>query len=152
MLFFSLKIFPQSPSAFYSNLDHLLPAQFISRSFFFFFNFHVHSIISFDSHFTQVVSSEGVSRWETLILACKKMSYSPSIPTWWAFQVALQIKNLSASAGDLRNTASIPGSGRSPGGGQQTTPVFLPAEAYGQRSLAGYGPLGCKESDTTILA
>ena len=30
-----------------------------------------------------------------------------------------------------------------------TTPVFLPGESHGQRSLAGYSPWGCKESDTT---
>ena len=29
----------------------------------------------------------------------------------------------------------------------QPTPVFLPGEFYEQRSLAGYGPWGCKESD-----
>ena len=41
------------------------------------------------------------------------------------------------------------GSGRSPGGGKrQPTPVFLPGGSYGQRSLAGYSPQGCKESDT----
>ena len=28
-------------------------------------------------------------------------------------------------------------------------PVFLPGESYGQRSLVGYSPWGCKESDTT---
>ena len=28
-------------------------------------------------------------------------------------------------------------------------PVFLPGEFHGQRSLAGYSPWGCKESDTT---
>ena len=27
--------------------------------------------------------------------------------------------------------------------------VFLPGEFYGQRSLAGYSPWGCKETDTT---
>ena len=27
------------------------------------------------------------------------------------------------------------------------TPVFLPEEFYGQRSLVGYSPRGCKESD-----
>ena len=26
---------------------------------------------------------------------------------------------------------------------------FLPGEFHGQRSLAGYSPWGCKESDTT---
>ena len=29
------------------------------------------------------------------------------------------------------------------------TPVFLRGEFHGQRSLAGYSPWGCKESDTT---
>ena len=29
------------------------------------------------------------------------------------------------------------------------TLVFLPGEFYGQRSLAGYSPWGCKELDTT---
>ena len=29
------------------------------------------------------------------------------------------------------------------------TPVFLPGEFHGQRSLAGYSPWGCRESDTT---
>ena len=29
------------------------------------------------------------------------------------------------------------------------TPVFLPEEFHGQRSLVGYSPLGCKELDTT---
>ena len=29
----------------------------------------------------------------------------------------------------------------------QPTPVFLPGESHGQRSLAGYSPWGCKESD-----
>ena len=29
------------------------------------------------------------------------------------------------------------------------TPVFLPGESHGQRSLAGYGPRGCKELDMT---
>ena len=34
-----------------------------------------------------------------------------------AFQVALVVKNLPANAGDIRDVGSIPGSGRSPGGG-----------------------------------
>ena len=32
--------------------------------------------------------------------------------------------------------------------GIATLPVFLPGESNGQRSLAGYSPWGCKESDT----
>ena len=35
----------------------------------------------------------------------------------WASQVVLVVKNLPANTGDLRDTGSIPGSGRSPGGG-----------------------------------
>ena len=31
----------------------------------------------------------------------------------------------------------------------QLTPVFLPGKSQGQRSLAGYSPWGCKESDMT---
>ena len=31
----------------------------------------------------------------------------------------------------------------------QSTPVFLPGEFHGQRSLVGYSPWGCKELNTT---
>ena len=31
----------------------------------------------------------------------------------------------------------------------RSTPVFLPGEFHGQRSLAGYSPRGCKDSETT---
>ena len=58
------------------------------------------------------------------------------------------MKNPPASAGDIRNMGSIPGSGRFPWKrAWQTTPVFLPGELHGQRSQAGYSPWGCKESD-----
>ena len=33
--------------------------------------------------------------------------------------------------------------------GMATTPVFLPGESHGQRSLAGYSPQGRKELDMT---
>ena len=57
------------------------------------------------------------------------------------------VKNPSASAGDVRDSGSIPGSGRSPGGAhRQPTPVFLPGESHGQRTLVGYSPWGHKES------
>ena len=32
---------------------------------------------------------------------------------------------------------------------RQSSPVFLSGECHGQRSLVGYIPWGCKESDTT---
>ena len=45
----------------------------------------------------------------------------------------------------------IPGSGRSPGGRRawQSTPVLLPTESHGQRTLVHYSPWGHKESDLT---
>ena len=62
----------------------------------------------------------------------------------------LVIKNLSASAGDVRDVGSIPKSGKIPWRRvQQPTPVFLPGESQGQRSLVGYIPQGLKESDKT---
>ena len=43
-----------------------------------------------------------------------------------------------------------PGLGRSPGRGKWLpTPIFLPGEFHGQRSLEGYNSWGGKESDTT---
>ena len=35
----------------------------------------------------------------------------------WSSQVPLEVKNLIANAGNLKEAESIPGSGRSPGGG-----------------------------------
>ena len=44
----------------------------------------------------------------------------------------------------------IPGAGRSPREGHDNPlQVFLSGESHGQRSLVGYSPWGCKESDMT---
>ena len=60
------------------------------------------------------------------------------------------VKNPSANAGDVRDVGSNPASGRFPWRrAWQPTPVFLPGESHGQRSLVGYSPWGHKESDTT---
>ena len=56
------------------------------------------------------------------------------------------IKNLPANSGDKRDTGSIPGLGRPPGGGNGN---LLQYSCYGQGSMMGYSPWGCKESDTT---
>ena len=54
------------------------------------------------------------------------------------------------SACNAGDPSSIPGEGRSSGEGNgKPTPVFLPGESPGQRSLAGYSPWGCKELDMT---
>ena len=44
----------------------------------------------------------------------------------------------------LLSTYCMPGVGK-----WKPTAVFLPRKSQGQRSLAGYSPRGCKESDTT---
>ena len=53
--------------------------------------------------------------------------------------MVLVVENPPANAGDIRDMGSIPGSGKS-AGGWQPTPVLLPEESHGQRSLAGYSP------------
>ena len=49
-------------------------------------------------------------------------------------------KSSAWNTGDVRDSGSIPGSGRSPGEGNGNPPVFLPGESHGQRNLAGYSP------------
>ena len=54
------------------------------------------------------------------------------------------------SAWNAGDQGSIPTYGRSPGEGKrQPTPVLLPGESHGGRSLVGYSPWGRKELDTT---
>ena len=63
------------------------------------------------------------------------------------------VKNLPANSGDTGDLGSIPGSGRSPGvGNDNPLQYFLPGKSRGQRSLVGYSPWGHKESDTTEWA
>ena len=69
--------------------------------------------------------------------------------TIWSPQVVLVVKNLSANTGDLRNMGSITGSGRSPGGGNGNTQVFLPGESHGQSILWDYSPWDREELDMT---
>ena len=56
------------------------------------------------------------------------------------------VKNLPVSAGGIRDVGvrNIPLEE-----GMATTPVFLPGESHGRRSLAGYSPWDRTESDTT---
>jgi len=56
--------------------------------------------------------------------------------------MVLVTKNLPVSAGVTGDAGLIPGFGKSPreGYGNPPSPVFLPGESHGQRSLAGYSP------------
>ena len=59
------------------------------------------------------------------------------------------VKNLLAMQ-EKGDAGLIPGSGRSPGGGNGNTLQYsCLKKSHGQRSLEGYGPWGHKESDTT---
>ena len=62
--------------------------------------------------------------------------------------MAQMVKNLPANAGDL---GSILGLGTFDPWRRERlhTPVFLPGEFHGQRSLVGYSLWGCKQSDMT---
>jgi len=61
--------------------------------------------------------------------------------------MAFVVKNPHANAGGL---GLIPGPGGSPGGGHGNTFQYSCLETpRGQRSLVGYSPEGCTESDTT---
>ena len=62
------------------------------------------------------------------------------------------VKNPSASAGDIRDAGSIPGSGRFPWRrAWQATPGFMPGESHGHWSLVGDSPWGHKELDMAEL-
>ena len=65
----------------------------------------------------------------------------------------LAVNNPHANVGRPKRLGFIPWVGKIPRRrAWQSTPVFLPGESQGQRSLAGYSPWGYKESDTTEVA
>ena len=65
----------------------------------------------------------------------------------WDFPGSSEVKASACNVGDL---GSIPGLGRFPWRRKwQPTPVFLPGESHGWRTMVGYSPRGHKESDTT---
>ena len=67
-----------------------------------------------------------------------------------ASQVALVVRKPLASAGDIRDTDSVPRVWKIPWRrAWEPTPVFLPGESHGQSSLVGYSPRGHKEAETT---
>ena len=67
------------------------------------------------------------------------------------FPVGTVVKNPPANAGDT-DTWLEPWVGKIPWRrARQPTPVSLPGESHGQRSLVGYSPWDRKESDMTEL-
>ena len=66
-----------------------------------------------------------------------------------ASQVALVVKSLPASAGDIRDAGSIPGLGRSPGGGHGSPHQDSCLENPRGRGVWRAAVHGVAESDTT---
>ena len=80
-----------------------------------------------------------------LFLSVFLLLFAPRWPFFWASQVALVVKNPPANAGDIRDVGSIPGLGRSPGGGHSNPLRYSCLEnPHGQRSLTDYNLWGCR--------
>ena len=76
------------------------------------------------------------------VCCCDWVSFYKDSSCTEDFPGGSEVKNLPANAGDL---GSIPELGRSPWRRKwQLTPVFLPGEFHGQRSLADFSPWGQK--------
>ena len=67
-------------------------------------------------------------------------NWLPDLDLFGASQVALVVKNSSANAGDTRDSGSIPGLGRFPGGGHDNLLQYSCLEAAMERSLKDYRP------------
>ena len=69
----------------------------------------------------------------------------------WASRVVLGVKNLPANETDIRDRRRFDPWLRKISWRRawQPTLVFLPGKSHGQRSLASYSPLDCKELDMT---
>ena len=64
-------------------------------------------------------------------------------------QVALVVKNPPANAGDSKDLSSIPGSGISPGEGDENPLQYSYLENPMDRGAWRASPWGCRESDIT---
>ena len=67
----------------------------------------------------------------------------------WASQVVLVVKTLPASAEDTRDAGSVPGWGRSTGGGKWHLLQYSCLKNYMDRSPVGCSPWSCRESNVT---
>ena len=109
---------------------------------------------------SKFMSIESVMLSNHLILCCPILllpSIFPSIRLFsneWALCIRWlkywSFTEVKASACNVGDPGSISGLGRFLWRRKwQPTPVFLPGESHGRRSLVGYSPWGRKESDTT---
>ena len=87
----------------------------------------------------------GLLLWHKSILHMWAKWYHPS----WGFPGGSKVKNLPANAGDAGDMGSIPGSGRSLGGGNGNPHQYFCLENSMDSRSQHYSPWGCKESDMT---
>ena len=94
-------------------------------------------------------STEQLGKTGVDVIRCENIGKSRERE--WASHLALVVKNPLANAGDVRDTSSIPGLGRSPGGGHGNSLQYSCQENPTDRGAwwATQCPSGCKESDTT---
>ena len=99
---------------------------------------------SYSFHFilnSMILNSRG-----SLVFNLIKEMFSKLYYDTWASQVVLVVKNLPPRAGRHKRPWFTPWVGKIPCRRTwQPTPVFLPRESHGQRSLVGFGPWGHKE-------
>ena len=94
-------------------------------------------------------------RWPLIIFLFFLRYHTPNaiLTVSYAFQGSLDGsagKECTCNAGDTGGTGSIPRTGKIPWRRKwQPTPVLLPGEFHGQRSLVGYSAWGLKESNVT---
>ena len=82
---------------------------------------------------------------------CSGLGVCTGVSAPEGFPGGSEVKNPLANEGDARDAGLIPGSGKSPGVGSGNPLQYscLKNQPHGQRSMAGYSPHDCKESDTT---
>ena len=89
-----------------------------------------------------------INYYERVGEGCLEKGYRLPTPVFLGFPGGSDGKESACNVGHL---GSIPGLGRSPGGGH-SNPLHCSCleNPHGQRSLAGYSPRGCTELDTTV--
>ena len=120
----------------------------------------------FLSHRTILYETASISRWSWVILLAtntlfqKKKKKQSHLYCFYGFLNSLfcirvqwlSSKESACNVGATGDQGPILGSERPSGGGhskKKNTPVFLPGESHGHRSLVSYSPQGGKESDMT---
>ena len=90
-------------------------------------------------------------QWKLFCLIFKSQVYLMKIRDWKGFRGGSAVKNLPVNVGDTEDVGLFDPQVRKIRWRSkwQFTPVFLPGESHGKRSMVGYNLWGCKESDTT---